>query len=74
MSFTKRDYEAVARIVREVRGGRYSDALPGPESFACGVRYGAEATSKKLSEHFARYNPRFNPERFAKACEPGGGK
>lgn len=69
MSFTKRDYEAIARIISQTQRHVCSD----PDT-RMGWHAGVSAVRVRLQEHFAADNPRFDAERFAKACEPGGGK
>lgn len=87
MSFTKKHYEETARIVREtfaasdaIRAGHCTpavlrDASGVARSFhAIGVAHGARNIADSLSRMLASDNPRFDAERFAKACEPGSGK
>lgn len=63
MSFTKRDYESIANIISVVRE-RY---------LATHGNAAAREIQGCLSAYFAENNPRFDAERFARACEPGGG-
>lgn len=63
MSFTKRDYEVVARIIAETRTRYWSTNGAGA---ACDIQ-------RAMSEHFADTNPNFDAARFARACEPKGG-
>ena len=51
---TKKDYIAIARIIKGMTGFKLIDR-PG--------------LVKNLSEYFASQNPRFDPEKFAKACQ-----
>ena len=64
MSFTKRDYEAIARIIADTRS-RY---------FATHGATAARDIADNLGAYFATCNERFDQPRFLKACEPGGGK
>lgn len=75
MSFTKRDYEAIASII--AHGNAYASAYPrGPmaNEYIRGYRHALNHARDTLSAHFAADNPRFDAERFARACEPGSGK
>lgn len=63
MSYTKRDYEAVAQILRS-----HKQTAPHPDVFVVPTISSIQAC---LSRIFAADNPRFDAERFAKACEPG---
>jgi hypothetical protein len=69
MSFTRKHYTEVARIIREqfeylgTSGTDTAEARSAVARVAIGLR-----------SMFASDNPRFDAERFAKACEPGGGK
>jgi hypothetical protein len=79
MSFTKRDYEAVARIIQTQRTRadmmRTMDGNARDNAHnAAGAAYASEEIQRNLSRHFAATNPAFDAERFARACEPGGGK
>lgn len=69
MSFTRKHYEETARIIREHRTDVANvDAVGGlPDLMLSRV-------ARDLSAMFAADNPRFDAERFAKACEPGSGK
>lgn len=69
MSFTKRDYEAIAGIIAAAQSHVCSDP-----DVRLGWHAGVSAVRVRLQEHFARVNPRFDSERFARACEPGGRK
>lgn len=64
MSFTRKHYEETARIIREARTRYWSTHGAGA----------AHDIQDELSTMFASDNPRFDAERFAKACEPGRAK
>lgn len=53
---TKKDYEAVAKIIREVR------SLPMPEA------YKVECIAGRLADVFQKDNPRFDRARFLLAA------
>ena len=75
MSFTKRDYEAVASIIHDARNIRaLVTKHEAEEHYTDGYRAAALHIGLRLSRHFAASNPSFDAERFAKACEPKGGK
>lgn len=67
MSFTRKHYEECARIIREQFA--YLTAIEAnPEAKATVAR-----VAIGLRSMFAADNPRFDAERFARACEPKGG-
>jgi hypothetical protein len=68
MSFTRKHYEECARIIREAHA-KYPDGA-GDDGAHVAI-YGIRCY---LSRMFASDNPRFDAERFAKACEPGSAK
>lgn len=75
-NFSKRHYEQIAGIIAALRE---NDNGPKPEStFGQGMREGAknrmEVMQGALVRIFARDNPRFDAERFNKACGPRGDK
>lgn len=80
MSFTRRHYEEVARIIRE-QAAR-SREVPTPQilgtdpltSYRLGRESGINCMREKLARMFAADNPRFDPARFDMACEPKGEK
>lgn len=75
MSFSRKQYETVARIIRE--GRTYVNAYPmqdGTQDYARGYRQALTRVTSELSAMFAADNPRFDAERFARACEPDGAK
>lgn len=61
MSFTRRHYEETARIIAETK-----------DKFSTGNAL--LFAQSRLSAMFAADNPRFDAEKFAKACEPGSAK
>lgn len=63
MSFSKRHYEEVARIIREERA-----AWPHHDAQRMAQRF-----QHSLRQMFAADNPRFDATRFDMACEPKGG-
>lgn len=76
MSFTKRDYEAIARIIAERHQVQKDTVAQWPDlhNTCRNRRMELDMVRDAIAEHFTRDNPRFDPERFAKACEPGSGK
>lgn len=73
MPCTKRDFEAVARIIAHRRSEHFAN-VGDNAVYQSGYHDAARHIGRELSRHFAATNPRFDAERFAKACEPGGGK
>jgi hypothetical protein len=63
MSFTRKHYEECARIIKHAR-----------EDVEHDPRLIVECMQADFSRMFASDNPRFDAERFAKACEPGSAK
>ena len=63
MSFTRKHYVEVARIIREESA---RCARPGAEESLCAVRNIGES----IARMFAADNPRFDANRFAIACAP----
>lgn len=65
--FSKRHYEVIAGVIRVERDYRRErDILKGGAVLA---------VQKELARIFTADNPRFDADRFNKACEPGeGGK
>jgi hypothetical protein len=59
---TRKDYEAIARALRNSRIG-----FPGSREAAAGETALGHA-AKLLSDHCAADNPRFDRARFLKAC------
>ncbi len=87
MSFSRRHYEEVARIIRTVaeesatvRAGSTTptvlrDASSTSRSFyAIGSDHARAAIHSRLVAMFAADNPRFDATRFDMACEPRSGK
>lgn len=63
MSASKKDFEAVAASIRQVRG-MYPDEV---------AQNALNAVVVYLCHDFAAMNPRFDAERFRKACEVSDG-
>lgn len=74
MSFTRKHYETAARIIRTQREHNAHYAGDGNSQFNQGAQWAAKVIGDRLSTMFASDNPRFDAERFAKACEPEVGK
>lgn len=76
MSFTKSNYEDAARIIAQ--GRAYTIAYPhgqgDADQYIRGYRQALSRVQDGMLTMFAADNPRFDAERFAKACEPGSGK
>lgn len=74
MSFTKKHYEETARIINDARNIRaLVTKHEAEEEYVNGYRAAALHISLRLSRMFSADNPRFDAERFARACEPNGG-
>ena len=69
MAFTKQHYEAIAKIIKS-----YTQADPEPPSDDTEVRLDAVSVrtsrwiAKDLIDYFAKDNPRFDCDKFIKAC------
>lgn len=76
MSFTRRHYEETARIIAHSReyAGAYPSGSYQQNEYKRGYHQALTRVSSELRSMFAADNPRFDAERFAKACEPGSGK
>ena len=57
---TKKDYEKAAQIVQDVGGLDYADKMTR-----------RQAAIEVFTALFTGDNPRFNPDRFIRACQPG---
>lgn len=69
MTFTRKHYEETARIIRERARHNAIDPV-----WREGWHAAVSSMRVQLSAMFAADNPRFDAERFAKACEPGSAK
>lgn len=71
MSFTRKHYIEVARVIhdRSISGLANLDAKESE-----GYRHALLHVQGDLARMFAADNPRFDAERFNKACEPKGGE
>lgn len=62
---TRKNYEAIARTIRD----EFEASLPESDpAFIRGGAYVLEETAKSLADYMQRDNPRFNKNRFLKAC------
>lgn len=62
---TKRDYEAIAAIIKERREAA-GKAKSGPTRLT--IRFTAAAIARLLADYFASANPRFDRNKFLEAC------
>lgn len=65
---TRKDYKALARIIREAAP---SDAWSSDQKTAMSA--GIEYIARRVAEYLQADNPRFNAERFRQAIETGKG-
>lgn len=65
-NFSKRHYEQVAAVI-QYRRHLYEDCISAPRA-----RDAVKEIQGDLCKLFAQDNPRFDAERFNKACEPKG--
>jgi len=63
MSMSKKDFEAVARAINSV----FQPAAKTVEARA--VRLTIDTIVERLCEDFSKSNPRFDAEKFRKACD-----
>jgi len=61
---TRKDYEAAARIVQDMRAG----TIGGLGIYS---RASTDAVETAFAQLFVRDNPRFDEDRFRRACVPG---
>lgn len=76
MSFTRKHYVEVARIIHDLRVDA-NNALWSRghnDGFQAGARAATNRMQSDLARMFAADNPRFDRERFNVACEPGSDK
>lgn len=69
--FSKRHYEALARLIRQTdKHLRPSSANPDVAMWD----HCMDSLKESMVSEFKADNPRFDAERFNKACEPKGGE
>jgi hypothetical protein len=68
---TKKHFEAIARIIKANmdHAKTWDDAAAGfDEGYGVGFGMGAQTVADDLADYFAKENPRFDRDRFLKAC------
>jgi hypothetical protein len=68
MALSKKDYEAVAGIVKRAREVAANKAIHEPNAWVGGANIMSKAIALGVADYFAADNPRFDRVRFLKAC------